>query len=108
MDSMNPHPDDVKLAARLRESRPSPPLPPRFEEAVWRKIDDAEAKSRPTQTPTWLDALAALILRPRFAVVTVTVLVLVGATLGVYKGVDLARRDAQSRYVVSVAPNSLR
>ena len=108
MNTTNPHPDDLKLAERLREARPSPPLPPRFQEAVWRRIENAQEKAIAEISPTWLDLLAALILRPRFAMVTATILIVAGASLGVYKGVDLARRDAQARYVVSVAPNSLR
>jgi hypothetical protein len=101
----NMNPDDAKLSARLRESRVSPSLPPRFQENVWRRI---EAGAVPAKAESWLEALAALVLRPRFAYATVTALVLAGALLGAYQGAQLAKQDAQARYVAMVAPNALR
>ena len=94
--------EDHKLQALLRGSRPASALPPRFQQNVWRRIEDAEAPARPT---SWLDALANLILRPRFALATASVLVLVGVFAGVQEGRDVARHDAQMNYFASVAPN---
>jgi hypothetical protein len=99
---MNP---DEKLNAMLRESRVSPSLPPRFQENVWRRIEDAEA---PAKSATWLDAFIAIVLRPRFAYATIAVLMLVGILLGAYQGAQVANHDAEARYVASVAPNPLR
>jgi hypothetical protein len=99
------NPDDTKLGALLRESRVSPALPPRFQENVWRRI---EANAVPAKAGSWLDALAVLMLRPRFAYATLTALVLAGALLGVHQGAQLAKQDAQARYVAMVAPNALR
>lgn len=99
------NPDDIKLSALLRESRVSPALPPRFQENVWRRI---ETNAVPAKAGSWLDALAALVLRPRFAYATVTALVVAGALLGVHQGAQLAKQDAQARYVAMVAPNALR
>ena len=113
-DNINPDPgsakgsaeaSDTKLGALLRESRISPALPPRFQESVWRRID---ANAVPAKADSWLDALAALVLRPRFAYATVTTLVLVGVLLGALQGVQVAKQDAQARYVAMVAPNALR
>ena len=101
----NMNPDDTKLGALLRESRVFPALPPRFQENVWRRI---EANAVPTKASSWLEALAALMLRPRFAYATVTALVLAGALLGVHQGAQLAKQEAQARYVAMVAPNALR
>ena len=56
----------------------------------------------------WLDALAALVLRPRFALATATVLIVAGALLGVREGGQMAKQDAQARYLAAVAPHSLR
>jgi len=56
----------------------------------------------------WLDALAALILRPRLAFATVATLILAGVLLGTYQGTQVARQDAQAHYLAIVAPNSLR
>jgi hypothetical protein len=99
------NPDDAKLSALLRESRPSPALPPRFQENVWRRIEDAEAR---VKSGSWLDALAALVLRPRFAFATVAALVLAGVLLGTYQGAHTTRQSEQARYLALVAPNPLR
>ena len=101
----NMNPDDTKLSTLLHQGRVSPPLPPRFQENVWRRID---ANAVPAKSDSWLDALAALVLRPRFAYATVTVLVMAGALLGAHQGAQLAKQDAQARYVAMVAPNALR
>jgi hypothetical protein len=99
---------DAKLGALLRESRVSPALPPRFQEGVWRRIEEAAAPVKVTGGITWLEALVTLVLRPRFALATATVLIVAGALLGVRDGNQMAKQDAQARYLAVVAPNSLR
>ena len=108
MNEENMNPADEKLGALLRASRVSPALPPRFQDNVWRRIEDAEAPVPSTSRLFWLDALAALVLRPRFALAAVTMLIVAGALLGLRDGSQIARRDAQARYVAVVAPDSLR
>jgi hypothetical protein len=105
MNKENQNPADARLGALLRASRPSPSLPPRFQESVWRRI---EAAAAPVKPESWLDALAMLVLRPRFAFATVAVLVLAGAFLGAYHGTQAARQDAQAQYLAAVAPAALR
>ena len=90
------HPEDPPLSALLRESRVSPGLPPRFQQNVWRRIEDAEA---PAKSASWLDALANLILRPRLAFAAMAALVLAGVLMGALEGAQTARHDAQARYV---------
>jgi len=97
--------NDAKLSALLRGSRLSPSLPPRFQENVWRRIEDAEA---PVKSESWLEALVILILRPRFAFATAVLLLFAGALLGAHEGSQAVRHDAQARYVASIAPDSLR
>lgn len=103
-ENMNP---DDKLGALLREASryAGPSLPPRFQENVWRRIEEAEA---PATSGSWLDALATLVLRPRFAYATVATLVLAGVLLGTYQGAQTAKQNEQARYVALVAPNPLR
>ena len=101
----NMNPADTKFHEVLRAARPSPSLPPRFQEDVWRRIEEAEA---PAKSGSWLDALAALVLRPRFAYATVAALVLVGVLLGTYQGTQTVKLTEQARYLAAVAPNSLR
>lgn len=104
MKKENFNPADAKLGALLRESRATPALPPRFQENVWRRIEDAEA---PARSASWLDTLAGLILRPRFALAAVAVLVLAGALVGMQEGRQAARHEAEMNYLTSVAPNPL-
>ena len=108
MNQENINPEDVRLGALLRASRPAPALPPRFQEGVWRRIEKAGASGKATGGIAWLDALAALVLRPRLALATVTALMVAGALLGVREGSQMAKQDAQARYLAVVAPNSLR
>lgn len=108
MKPSNIEPDDPRLGALLRESRPSPPLPPRFQENVWRRIEGADAPVKATGDATWLDVLATWVLRPRFAFATAAALVLAGILLGAHEGTQIARQDAQARYLAAVAPNVLR
>lgn len=96
---------DPRLSALLREARATPSLPPHFQQNVWRRIESAEA---PAGSRSWLDALAALILRPGFALTTAVALLCAGVLFGVHQGSQTARRDAQARYIASVAPNSSR
>jgi hypothetical protein len=112
-ENINPDPgfaeaSNARLGTLLRESRVSPALPPRFREGVWRRIEEADAPAPSTGVIPWLDALAALVLRPRFALVTATVLMVAGALLGVREGSQMAKQDAQARYLAAVAPHSLR
>jgi len=99
------NPNDAKFSEVLRAARPSPSLPPRFRDNVWRRIEDAGA---PAKSGSWLDALAALVLKPRFAYATVAMLVLAGALLGTHQGAQAARQTEQARYLAAVAPDSLR
>jgi hypothetical protein len=99
------NPEDAKLQALLRGSRPAPSLPPRFQQNVWRRIEDAEAPARPA---SWLDALAGLIMRPRFALAAAAVLLLSGIIAGTLEGRQVAQRDAQMNYLASVAPHAIR
>lgn len=97
--------DDAKFSALLRESRRSPELPPRFQQQVWRRIEKAET---PVKSDSWLEALAALILRPQFACAAAAVLLAAGILCGALAGSQTAQHEAQVRYLASVAPASLR
>ena len=99
--------EDDKLSRLLRTSRPAadalPALPPRFQEGVWRRL---QAESAADRAESWLDALAALILRPRFALTALAVLLIAGAALGTYRGSQTVQHDAQMRYLAAVAPHA--
>ena len=106
MNEPNLNPDDTKLSRLLRDSRESPPLAPRFQQDVWRRIEDGE--EREAGGPAWLERLAEWVLRPKLAFAAVVALVLAGAWLGASNGAHAARQNAQSRYVASVVPDLLR
>ena len=95
--------DNSNLSTLLRQSLPLPPLPPRFQPNVWRRIEAAEAPPA-----AWLDSLAAWILRPRFAAAAAAVLMLAGVFTGTLEGRQLARHDAQMNYLAAVAPHAAR
>ena len=99
------HSYDPQLASLLREARPSPALPPRFQQNVWRRIEDAEA---PANADSWLDAFASLILRPRFALAAAAIVLLAGILVGTAEGRQMARHDAQMNYLASVMPRDAR
>jgi hypothetical protein len=108
MNKENINPDDARLSTLLCASRMAPTLPPRFQEGVWRRIEEAEAPVKITGSIAWLDELAALVLRPRLAMATAAVLMVAGALLGMRDGNQTAHQDAEARYLAVVAPNSLR
>ncbi len=107
MNTNNLPPDDAKLSSLLRQSRVAPPLPPRFDENVWRRIDHEEG-GRTTDPAGWFEAAIAFVLRPQLALATVAALIVAGAVIGAHDGNQLARHDAQARYLAAVAPNSVR
>ncbi|HEX5222940.1 MAG TPA: hypothetical protein VFZ59_25510 [Verrucomicrobiae bacterium] len=99
---------DEKLNGLLREARPAPSLPPRFQENVWRRIESADQRNASTTNVAWLDLVTGWMFRPKLALVTAAVLVLAGIGFGWNSGEQIARQDAQARYVAAVAPNPLR
>ena len=106
MKPENPNPEEARLSALLREGRAAPSLPPRFREGVWRRIEEGEAPA--TAQVGWLEALAAWALRPRMALAAAVVLICAGSIFGAVAGTQANHHEAQSRYVATVAPNSLR
>ena len=99
MKTPNQEPADGKLGSLLRESRPAPVLPPRFQEHVWQRIEQAETRCATGARAKWIDALAGWLMQPRF--------VLAGVLLGSLAGTTQARQHAQERYLAAVAPVAL-
>jgi hypothetical protein len=84
MNSNSHNDPDPPLRAALREWAVTEPLPPRFQEEVWRRIERAEA--RPTvAVSTWMllgDWFRALLPRPALALVSALILLAVGGAAG--------------------------
>ena len=108
VNEQNLTPEDGRLRELLQTARTTPILPPRFQENVWHRIKASDNSSRTTEAGHWLDGLATWMLRPRLAFALAAALVLAGLGLGWSKGEQLARDQAQQRYLAAVAPNSLR
>ena len=84
MNTIPPNESDPALSAVLKEWKPAAALPPRFREQVWQRIERAEAKANlPAQAWGQLQEwIATLLPRPALALAYVTVLLVVGATVG--------------------------
>ena len=98
---------DEALRQVLRQWKVDAPLPPRFQEQVWRQIERSET---PVRVPAWSllwDRLNAALARPSLAVSYVTLLLLTGLMAG-YWQVRSARAQTDenmgARYVQLVAP----
>jgi hypothetical protein len=101
-------PDDGRLRALVRESRPSPDLPPGFQNAVWRRIERAGAREESLSLAEWLDRAVARVLQPRLALAGVTALLLVGVAIGALQGSRLANDLAKQQYLAAVSPLTTR
>jgi hypothetical protein len=106
MKAHDPRADsDPKLRALLRESLPPSALPPRFAESVWRRIERSEAldKAAPPGA-SWLDHLAAVLLRPKLALAVAAVVLAVSAALGFLTAAGDAQEAARDTYLTAVTP----
>lgn len=95
---------DPELSRLLQSWRADEPLPPRFQERVWKRIEAVEA--RPA-TSGWADWFTALLARPAFATVCATVMLMAGLSAGLWRANhDTARWDNElaQRYVAAVDP----
>ena len=100
--------EDRELRERLRQARPSPPLPSGFEHAVWRRIAAQDRPATERGFLAWLDALAEWALSPRLALAGITALVMAGALWGTVDGLNAAKLQARARYLSAVAPAAVR
>ena len=96
-------PDDPQLRSLLREWKPDATPPPRFQEAVWRRIERAELAGA-APWPTWWERLTRWVLQPKWATAGLLAVVLLGGISGFRAGNDEAQRATQNRYVAAVDP----
>jgi len=79
--SENPEP----VSKVLQEWKVTTPLPPRFQEAVWRRIERAKPAPAPTAPSVWTVIahwIGTVLPRPALATAYVAVLLAVGVTAG--------------------------
>ena len=105
MNRENPNPDDASLSRVLREWNVKTPLPPRFQETVWRRI---EHRDEPLSIWKLLTGrISAALARPSLAVSYVTVLLLAGLVAGYWQARVTREHFGEAmsdRYVQMVDP----
>ena len=104
----NPESNDERLGKSLRQWRVDAPLPPRFQEQVWRRIEQEDAAAAPIAFWPALQALVAqLFARRAFALAYLTVALLLGSGLGFWQArqqTDTYSASLGQRYVQSIDP----
>ena len=103
MKSGDPLPDDPRLRDLLREAHPSPPLPPRFQEGVWQRVERS-ARHETSRPSMGFEAWVRGWFRPAYLAVGLAVAVLGGTWLGFRHGEARSRLGEQARYIASVDP----
>ena len=104
-----PGDNDKPLQSVLREWKVLIPLPPSFQEQVWRRIQDAE--TRPSAANSLYVVLtnwvATVLPRPASAVCYLAALLAMGATIGWAQSqqkTDRVSHELSQRYVRSIDP----
>lgn len=84
MKNSEPTGNDEKLSKLLHEWKSDVALPPRFQDGVWRQIENATAlcAKRPSALDVFAHWIGTLLPRPAMATAYVAVLLTVGATAG--------------------------
>jgi hypothetical protein len=99
--------NDEHLRALLREWVVDAPLPPRFQEQVWQRIQRADARPKTALWPALLRLADVLLPRPKLAFAYAAVLLAVGVAAGSWTAqIQSSRLDTALglRYVQSVDP----
>ena len=110
MKTNKPNRDDAPLDALLHEWKALPPLPPRFRDEVWRRIERT-ATPAPGPSVTLATLLANLIAtklpRPALATAYLTILFAIGAGVGWNQARHETERvtsNLRARYAQTVDP----
>ena len=105
--NMNQNPENDPLKRVLQQWVVSAPLPPRFKEDVWHRIERGEAGSRPS---LWADVwrrIEELLPRPAVAIGYLSVILALGLGAGSFAAqAKTSRMDSELsvRYLASVDP----
>ena len=103
---MNMKKNQTTLEQTLQEWRVTTPLPPRFQEQVWKRIERVEVPgiSLADAVRAWFTLAFA---RPAFAVAYVSVLLVAGLAFGFVQASEKAAhldRQLEARYLQSIDP----
>jgi len=102
MNNQPPNPEDEKLRTLLRESHGGSELPPRFQEAVWSRIERGEIE--PAAQASLLERFLSGVLRPQWVALTLALFLAAGVVSGLQQGRDRAMANARARYLATVNP----
>jgi len=111
MKTADPINNDEKLRKVLKEWRTDTSLPPRFQEAVWRRIEQAERTQPTTAKPSvWAvvaDWIETMLPRPAIAAACLVTLLAIGAATGWAQALQESNRVGDQlsvTYIRSVDP----
>ena len=82
MNTREPANNDEALRKVLQEWRMEASLPPRFQEAVWRRIERAQAPAAPSAWRVITHWISSILPRPALAAAYLAILLTIGATAG--------------------------
>ena len=102
-ESENPEP----LRRVIREWKVAEPLPPRFQDGVWRRIEQAQTRQAASAWAVVANWIATVLPRPALAASYVAVLLTIGLTAGWAQARQEKARvsnEMSLRYVQSVDP----
>jgi hypothetical protein len=107
MKPVDPIEKNDPLGRTLEEWKVDASLPPRFRDAVWRRIALTEVRREASGWRDWFQAVEAAFRRPALAASFVAILLLAGLSIGFIQArQESARADAAlgARYVQSIDP----
>jgi len=107
MKDNDPAGKDEVLSKLLRTWKPEAQLPPRFQEAVWRRIESAETACTPGLLQTLAIWVEKTFSRPALAASYVAVLLLTGVGAGYWHAegkTAQAESEWRTRYVQTIDP----
>ena len=99
--------NDENLRAGLREWVVDSPLPPRFQDGVWQRIAQVEARPESRFWRSLIRVVEVALLRPRIAVSYVATLLILGVAAGSLTAqvrTSHLNADLRARYVQSLDP----
>ena len=82
MNTNEPGNHGGSLGKLLKEWRTDAPLPPRFQDAVWRRIERAQAPAAPSIWDVFADWIGMMLPRPALAASYFAILLAIGMTAG--------------------------
>jgi hypothetical protein len=107
MKENEPAGKDEALSKLLSAWKPEAQLPLRFQEAVWRRIETADAELKVSVWQTLRARVEAAFARPALAAAYVAVLLAAGVSVGYWRAEDRSaevQSELRARYVQNIDP----